>query len=61
MPVNSPCAPAAGCKRDGVHAGDFEQRVLEQLCITSQRALRERSPAVGMRVGEALEARDELR
>ena len=59
MPVNSPCAPAAGCKRDCVHAGDLEQAALQQI-EDFENALRQRVRPVGMRLGQTLDARHKL-
>ena len=48
-PVNSPCAPAAGCSVIGIHARDFEQAVLQQL-NNFQAALRQLLRLIGMSV-----------
>ena len=49
-----------GLQGDGVHAGDFDEAAARACRCTSQRALRERFRLIGMRFGDALEARDEL-
>ena len=59
MPVNSPCAPAAGCKRDRVHARDLEEAALQQI-DDFKNSLRERVGAVGMGLGEAFDTGDGL-
>ena len=46
-------------QRDRVHAGDLDQAALQQV-DDFQNALRERVGAVGMRLGQALDARDRL-
>ncbi len=46
-------------QRDRVHAGDIEQAALQQI-EDFKDALRERFRAVGMRFGQALDARDEF-
>ena len=46
-------------QRDGVHAGDLEQAALQQV-DDFEHALRERVGPVGMRLGQALDAGDEL-
>jgi hypothetical protein len=48
-----------GLQRDGVHAGDFEQRGFE-MRHDLHGALRERFRLIGMRPGEAFGARDQL-
>ena len=49
-----------GLQRDGVHAGDFEQRGFE-LRHDFHRALRQRFGLIGMRPGQAFDARHQLR
>jgi len=48
-----------GLQRDGVHAGNFDEAVLEQIDDFKD-ALGERVGAVGVRLGQAFNARDEL-
>ena len=48
-----------GLQRDGVHAGDFDEAALQQV-DDFKHALRERLGAVGMRFGQAFDARDEF-
>ena len=48
-----------GLQRDRVHAGDFEQAALQQV-DDFENALRERFGPVGMRLGQALDARDKF-
>ena len=48
-----------GLQRDGVHAGDVDQAALQQV-DDFENALGERFGPVGMRFGQAFDARDEL-
>ena len=48
-----------GLQRDGVHAGDFEQAALQQV-DDFENALRQRVGPVGMGLGEAFNAGDQL-
>ena len=59
MPVNSPCAPAAGCRVMASMPVISMQAALEQV-DDFEDALGERVGAVGMGFGEALDAGDEL-
>ena len=49
-----------GLQRDRVHAGDFDQAALQQV-DDFKNSLRERVGAVGMRFGQALDARRQPR
>ena len=59
MPVSSPCAPAAGCKRDRIHAGDFDE-LLAQHLQDAQRALRNALRLIGMRLRQSRQPRHVL-
>ena len=48
-----------GLQGDGLHAGDFDERFFER-AQHAERALRERFRLIGMRFGDAFQARDEL-
>ena len=59
MPVNSPCAPAAGCSVIASMPVMSMQAALQQV-DDFKHALRQRVGPVGMRLGQPLDARDKL-
>ena len=54
--MSSPCAPAAGCKRDRVHAGDLDE-LLAQHLQNAQRALGHALRLIRMRLGQSRQPR----